>query len=141
MILVGPVFFVILGIVIIVLDLHTALFLTPIGLAFVTWGILTAFALPYWICGLISAVVLVLGYVWYVKFAQSVKQGEVFGPMALVGKTGVVKKVGDDSAIIEVEFEEWVAVPEEGDVSILKPGMKVQVVGVRGIKLLVKPLE
>ncbi len=134
-------FLILFGITVIVLDLFTVLFLTPIGLALITWGVLMLLRVSAVISGIISILVLIAGYYWYVKFAQSVKQGQDFGSIALIGKEGIVKEIQKDgSLLVEVDFDEWIAIPAKGyEEYQFKIGDHVIVDAIDGVKLLVKP--
>lgn len=136
-------FLILFGIAIIVLDLFTVLFLTPIGLALITWGVLMLLRVSAIISGVISILVLIAGYYWYVKFAQSVKQGQDFGSIALIGKEGIVQEIQKDgSLLVEVDFDMWVAIPTKGyEDHPFKVGDHVIVDAIDGVKLLVKPKE
>jgi membrane protein implicated in regulation of membrane protease activity len=136
-------FLILLGIAIVVLDLFTVLFLTPIGVALIVWGILDIFGAPMIVSGLVAILTLIVGYYLYVKFAQTVKQGQDFGSFSLIGKEGVVKELSDDgSFIVEVDFDMWVAIPAKGyEDKQWHVGDKVVVEAIDGVKLIVKPKE
>jgi len=58
------------------------------------------------------------------------------GAEALPGCVARVASVGERSALVRLEGELWDAVPRDG----LTPGQRVEIVGVDGLHLLVRPL-
>ncbi len=136
-------FLILLGIAVVVLDLFTVLFLTPIGVALILWGILDIIGAPALVSGIVAILTLIVGYYLYLKFAQSVKQGQDFGSISLIGKEGIIKEISDDgSFIVEVDFDLWVAIPANQYRNYdFRVGMPVVVEGIDGVKLIVKPKE
>ena len=131
-----PILLLILGLLIIVLDMMVAAFITPIGIAFVVLGLLLVFDVSFNIAFVLSLVAAVISYQLFARLIKkdTVDIGKPKYTFELKGKRGKVKKIKGDEVWVELEGEEWLAKPlddvEEGD--------EVVVIDIDGIKLIVR---
>lgn len=102
-----PIFLLILGLLIIVLDMMVVTFITPIGVAFVTLGLLMGFGMNFmesFVLSLMAAVVAYIAvgrYIW--RGVEDIGEKEGKYTFDLVGKVGKVVKVGEDHYLVELE--------------------------------------
>jgi len=142
-----PWILIIIGLITVVLDIHVIAFLTPIGIALVSWGILLLLNAPIEIIALVILTEIIGGYYEYLRFAQSIRAKSSFIPeQQLIGKLAKVIDVKcekkDKYLIVEVDFEKWIArMPDNYDICQFKKGDKMTVVKVEGVKLIVIPFE
>jgi len=131
-----PILLLILGLLIIVLDMMVAAFITPIGIAFATLGLLLGFGVNFNIAFILSLVAAVVSYQLFARLIkkETVDIGKPKYTFELKGKSGKVKKVREDEVWVELEGEEWLAKPLDD----VKEGDEVVVVDVDGIKLIVR---
>lgn len=131
-----PLLLLILGLLIIVLDMMITAFITPIGIAFATLGLLLMFNVNFNVAFVISLIAAVVSYHLFAKFIKKGTEdiGKPRYTFELKGKKGKVRHVKGDEVWVELEGEEWLAKPLE-DVS---EGDEVVVVDVDGIKLIVR---
>ncbi|WP_010480238.1 NfeD family protein [Thermococcus zilligii] len=133
-----PIFLLILGLLIIVLDMMVVTFITPIGVAFATLGLLMGFGMNFmesFVLSLIAAVVAYIAVGRYIRRGvEDIGEKEGKYTFDLVGKVGKVVKVGEDHYLVELEGDRWIALSDEP----LSPGDKVEVTAVDGVKLVVR---
>lgn len=133
-----PISLLILGLLIILLDMMVTAFITPIGVAFATLGLLLGFGMNFmesFVLALIAAVVAYIAVGRYIrKDVEDIGEREKKYTFDPVGKVGKVVKVGEDHYIVELEGDRWIALSED----TLRPGDKVEVTGIDGVKLIVR---
>jgi len=131
-----PLLLLILGLLIIVLDMMVAAFITPIGIAFATLGLLLMFNVNFNIAFVVSLIAAVVSYQLFARFIKKGTQdiGKPKYTFELKGKKGKVKRIKGDEIWVELEGEEWLAKP----LGELKEGDEVVVVDVDGIKVIVR---
>ncbi len=136
-----PILLLILGLLVILLDMMVTAFITPIGVAFATLGILLGFGMNFmesFVLSLIAAVVAYIAVGRYIrKDVEDIGEKEKKYTFDPVGKVGRVVKVGEDHYLVELEGDRWIALSEED----LKPGDRVEVTEVDGVKLIVRKAE
>lgn len=133
-----PIFLLILGLLIILLDMMVTAFITPIGVTFSVLGILLGFG---WNFTESFVVALIFGVLAYILVGRYIRKDVVdigakekkytFDP---VGKRGRVVKVGEDHYLVELEGDNWIALSDDR----LEAGDTVKVIKVDGVKLIVK---
>ena len=135
-----PISLLILGLLIIVLDMMVTAFITPIGVAFATLGILLGFGIGFTESFVLSLIAAVLAYFAVGRYirrdVQDIGMREKKYTFELKGKRGKVMEIGKEHYIVELEGDRWIALPE-GDEK-LKAGDAVEVTGVDGVKLIVR---
>ena len=135
-----PISLLILGLLIIVLDMMVTAFITPIGVAFATLGILLGFGIGFTESFVLSLIAAVLAYFAVGRYirrdVQDIGAREKKYTFELKGKRGKVVEIGKEHYIVELEGDRWIAL-SEGD-ERLNPGDAVEVTGVDGVKLIVK---
>ncbi|ASJ07418.1 NfeD family protein [Thermococcus pacificus] len=135
-----PISLLILGLLIIVLDMMVAAFITPIGVAFATLGILLGFGIEFTESFVLSLIAAVLAYFAVGRYirrdVQDIGAREKKYTFELKGKRGKVVEIGKEHYIVELEGDKWIALPE-GDEK-LKIDDVVEVVDVDGVKLIVR---
>ncbi|AHF79468.1 NfeD family protein [Thermococcus paralvinellae] len=131
-----PILLLILGLLIIVLDMMVAAFITPIGIAFAVLGLLLGFGVNFNVAFVISLVAAVISYQLFARLIkkETVDIGKPKYTFELKGKKGKVKKIKGDEVWVELEGEEWLAKPLDN----IKEGDDVVVVDVDGVKLIVR---
>lgn len=133
-----PIFLLILGLLVIVLDMMVSAFITPVGVAFAVLGLLLGFGWKFiesFVVSLVAAVVSYIAIGRYIKkdVQDMEKQKYTF---ELKGKRGKVVEVGKEHYLVELEGDKWIALSENGEK--LKIGDTVEVVDVDGVKLIVR---
>ncbi len=133
-----PISLLILGLLIILLDMMVTAFITPIGVAFATLGLLLGFGMNFmesFVLALIAAVVAYIAVGRYIgRDVEDIGEREKKYTFDPVGKVGKVVKVGEDHYLVELEGDRWIALSED----TLRPGDRVEVTGVDGVKLIVR---
>ncbi|CAD5244563.1 NfeD family protein [Thermococcus camini] len=133
-----PISLLILGLLVIVLDMMVAAFITPIGTAMVVMGVLLGFGVGFtesFVLALVAAVVAYILVGRYIK--RDVRDaGKGKYTFDLKGKRGRIVEIGREHYIVELEGDRWIALAE-GDEK-LKIGETVEVVDVDGVKLIVR---
>ncbi|ASJ03790.1 Nodulation efficiency protein D-like protein (nefD) [Thermococcus profundus] len=131
----------ILGLLIILLDMMVTAFITPIGVAFATLGLLLGFGLNFtesFVLSLIAAVVAYILIGRYIrKDVEDLGEKEKKYTFDPVGKMGRVVKAGEDHYLVELEGDRWIAISDEK----LEVGDTVEVVNVDGVKLIVRKVQ
>lgn len=132
------VFLLILGLLTILLDMMVTAFITPIGVAFATLGLLLGFGMSFTEGFVIALIAAVISYIligrYIKKDVEDVGSREKKYTFELVGKRGRVVKVADDHYVVELEGDKWIAISDEK----LNFGDIVEVKALDGIKLIVK---
>ncbi|WP_258084864.1 NfeD family protein [Thermococcus thermotolerans] len=133
-----PISLLILGLLVIVLDMMVAAFITPIGVAMVVLGLLMGFGVNFtesFVLALVAAVVAYILVGRYIK--RDVRDaGKGKYTFELKGKRGKVVEIGREHYIVELEGDRWIALSENDEK--LNIGETVEVVDVDGVKLIVK---
>jgi len=133
-----PISLLILGLLIILLDMMVTAFITPIGVAFATLGLLLGFGMNFmesFVLALIAAVIAYIAVGRYIRRdVEDLGEKEKKYTFDPVGKTGKVVKVGEDHYLVELEGDRWIALSEDE----LKIGDTVEVTGIDGVKLIVR---
>ncbi len=130
-----------IGILFFIVELFipTIFVFVPLGIGCLVAALLTWLKVPWGIqiivCGSITFISAWLAKRWFAK--RTKHEEKEFSPKQLIGKTGVVKKIIDDKAIVYVEGEEWSA---QSDMP-LKEGDKVWIETLEGVHLKVVRLE
>jgi len=136
-----PLSLLILGLLIIALEMMVTAFITPIGVAFATLGILLGIGWGFTGSFVVSLIAAVLAYFLVGRYIR--KDVEDIGEKAgkytfeLKGKRGKVVEIGKDHYIVELEGDRWIALPAE-ESERLKIDDIVEVIDVDGVKLMVK---
>ena len=135
-------FFVILGITIIIVDLHTTTFLSPLGVFFIAFGTLLSLEISYLYSLVISALLSLSSYFFLATFfkKETKDMGKSEYSFELKGKIGIVKRFEGDYIIVELEGEDWLALPAKEGLKF-NIGEKVRIVDTRGIKLVIDRLD
>ena len=134
-----PILLLILGLLIIVFDMMVAAFITPIGMAFATLGLLLALNIDFNVAFIISLIVAVVSYQLFARFIRKGTK-DIRKPkytFELKGKRGKVREIKGDEVWVELEGEVWLSKP----LNEVKEGDEVVVVDTNGIKLIVKKLD
>ncbi|WP_324735343.1 NfeD family protein [Thermococcus sp. SY098] len=131
-----PILLLILGLLIIVLDMMVAAFITPIGIAFAVLGLLLGLGVNFNVAFVISLISAVISYQLFARLIkkETVDIGKPKYTFELKGKKGKVKRIKGDEVWVELEGEEWIANPLDD----VKEGDEVVVVDVDGVKLIVR---
>ena len=136
-----PISLLILGLLIILLDMMVTAFITPIGVAFATLGLLLGFGMNFmesFVLALIAAVVAYIEVGRYIRRdVEDIGEKEKKYTFDPVGKVGKVVKVGEDHYLVELEGDRWIALSDDA----LRPGDRVEVTGVDGVKLIVRKVK
>ncbi|WP_456326857.1 NfeD family protein [Palaeococcus sp. (in: euryarchaeotes)] len=134
-----PILLLILGLLIIVFDMMVAAFITPIGMAFATLGLLLALNIDFNVAFIISLIVAVVSYQLFARFIRKGTEdiGKPKYTFELKGKRGKVREIKGDEVWVELEGEVWLSKP----LNEVKEGDEVVVVDTNGIKLIVKKLD
>ena len=134
-----PILLLILGLLIIVFDMMVAAFITPIGMAFATLGLLLALNIDFNVAFIISLIVAVVSYQLFARFIRKGTKdiGKPKYTFELKGKRGKVREIKGDEVWVELEGEVWLSKP----LNKVKEGDEVVVVDTNGIKLIVKKLD
>jgi membrane protein implicated in regulation of membrane protease activity len=135
-----PIFLLILGLLIILLDMMVTAFITPIGVTFAVLGILLGFGWNFTESFVVSLIFGVLAYILVGRYVRKdvvdigVKEKKY--TFELVGKKGKVVKVAEDHYLVELEGDRWIALSKDR----LEVGDTVEVVKVDGVKLIVRKI-
>jgi membrane protein implicated in regulation of membrane protease activity len=133
-----PIFLLILGLLIILLDMMVTAFITPIGVTFAVLGILLGFGWNFTESFVVALIFGVLAYILVGRYIRKnvvdIGEKEKKYTFELVGKRGRVVKVAEDHYLVELEGDKWIALSDEE----LKVGDTVEVIKVDGVKLIVK---
>ncbi len=131
-----PILLLILGLLIIVLDMMVAAFITPIGIAFAVLGLLLGFGVNFNVAFVLSLISAVISYQLFARLIkkETVDIGKPKYTFELKGKKGKVKRIKGNEVWVELEGEEWIAKPLDD----VKEGDEVVVVDVDGVKLIVR---
>jgi len=134
-----PILLLILGLLIIMFDMMVAAFITPIGMAFATLGLLLALNIDFNVAFIISLIVAVVSYQLFARFIRKGTKdiGKPKYTFELKGKRGKVREIKGDEVWVELEGEVWLSKP----LNEVKEGDEVVVVDTNGIKLIVKKLD
>jgi len=134
-----PILLLILGLLIIVFDMMVTAFITPIGMAFATLGLLLALNIDFNVAFIISLIVAVVSYQLFARFIRKGTKdiGKPKYTFELKGKRGKVREIKGDEVWVELEGEVWLSKP----LNEVKEGDEVVVVDTNGIKLIVKKLD
>jgi len=135
----SPTVWVILGILVILVDLHTVNFITPIGIGLITLGITEYIGIDIY-AGIITAIIVtIITYYPFFKFVhrgttekQATPEDEYVGK-----KAKVVEVIDDDEVRVEVGGEIFYAIIDKP----AKVGDKVIIRKVEGVKLIVEKIE
>jgi membrane protein implicated in regulation of membrane protease activity len=131
----------VLGLLIIALDMMVTAFITPIGVAFATLGILLGIGWGFTESFVVSLIAAVLAYFVVGRYVRKDVEdiGEKTGKYTfeLKGKRGKVVEVGREHYIVELEGDRWIALPVE-ESEKLRIGDTVEVVNIDGVKLIVR---
>ncbi|BAD85506.1 hypothetical membrane protein, conserved [Thermococcus kodakarensis KOD1] len=133
-----PIFLLILGLLIILLDMMVTAFITPIGVTFAVLGILLGFGWNFTESFVVALIFGVLAYILVGRYIRKdvvdIGEKEKKYTFELVGKRGRVVKVAEDHYLVELEGDNWIALSDDK----LEVGDTVEVVKVDGVKLIVK---
>ncbi|ASJ16083.1 Nodulation efficiency protein D-like protein (nefD) [Thermococcus chitonophagus] len=134
--LVFPILLLILGLLIILLDMMVAAFITPIGIAFAVLGLLLMFGINFYVSFVVSLISAVVSYMLFARFIKKETRdlGREKYTFELKGKVGKVVKVAQDHYLVELEGDTWIAYSDEN----LSVGDEVEVIDVDGLKLKVR---
>ncbi|MDK2869892.1 MAG: hypothetical protein PWP39_1127 [Pyrococcus sp.] len=134
-----PIFLLILGLLIILLDMMVSAFITPIGIAFVVLGLLQLFNVNFYLSFVLSLISAVISYMVFARIIKKETRDMGKGKYTfdLKGKEGKVVRISEDHYLVEVDGDTWIAYSEEN----LKPGDKVVVEDVDGLKLKVRKIK
>lgn len=138
-----PIFLLILGLLIVILDMMVTAFITPVGVAFAVLGILLGLGWGFtesFIASLIAAVIVYLAIGRYIRRGvQDIGAKEKKYTFELRGKRGKVVDIGKEHYLVELEGDRWIALVEgNGELRI---GDTVEVVDVNGVTLMVKKVQ
>ena len=135
-----PISLLVLGLLIILLDMTVTAFITPIGVAFATLGILLGLGWGFSESFVLSLIAAVAAYLLVGRYIRrdvrdigAEEKKYTFDPR---GKVGRVVEIGREHYIVELDGDRWIAVPEDG--GSLEVDDRVEVTGVDGVKLIVK---
>ncbi|WP_297510937.1 NfeD family protein [Thermococcus sp.] len=134
-----PLSLLILGLLIILLDMMVTAFITPIGVAFATLGILLGFGLGFTESFVLSLIASVIAYFlvghYIRRDIRDIGAEKKKYTFELKGKRGRVVEIGKEHYIVELDGDKWIAIPEDGE---LRVNDTVEVVDVDGVKLIVR---
>jgi membrane protein implicated in regulation of membrane protease activity len=134
-----PLVWIVIGILVIIVDLHTINFIKPIGLGIISVGGLLYAGMAIDAAAAGGVVVTLITYypfIWYMK--KDTREKQATPEDEYVGKTGkVIEVIDEDEVRVEVGGEIFYAITEEP----LKVDDKVEVVKVEGVKLYVRKKE
>jgi membrane protein implicated in regulation of membrane protease activity len=135
-----PIFLLILGLLIILLDMMVTAFITPIGVTFAVLGILLGFGWNFTESFVVSLIFGVLAYILVGRYIRKdvvdIGAKEKKYTFELVGKKGRVVKVAEDHYLVELEGDRCIALSRDR----LEVGDTVEVVKVDGVKLIVRKI-
>ncbi|AMM53305.1 NfeD family protein [Pyrococcus kukulkanii] len=131
-----PILLLVLGLLVIILDMMVAAFITPIGIAFAVLGLLLMFGVNFYVSFIISLISAVVSYMLFARFIKKETKdlGKEKYTFELRGKVGKVVKVAKDHYLVELEGDTWIAYSDDN----LTVGDEVEVVEVDGLKLKVR---
>ena len=137
--LINPALWIIIGLLIIVIDLVTINFITPIGLGLMAFGAVEYFNINVYIAVAIAVLTAIITYYPFFKLVRSdTKEKQATPEDEYVGKEGkVVEVIDDDEARVEIGGEVFYAITAQP----VQVGDKVIVDKIEGVKVYVHKKE